>query len=154
MKGQEKPTANKPASRNCRPKPLMKYRRLFQVKPGCKVSLKKIDPDFTAEHEKMKSALKEVEKLDLKLRELQFLLYAEGKRSLLICLQALDAAGKDGTINHVLGAMNPQGARVHGFKVPSGKRPLTTFSGASIEQAPARPARWSSSTAPITKTCW
>ena len=114
----------------------MKYRRLFQVKPGCKVSLKKIDPDFTAEHEKMKSALKEVEKLDLKLREMQFLLYAEGKRSLLICLQALDAAGKDGTINHVLGAMNPQGARVHGFKVPSKLEAAHDFLWRIEQQAP------------------
>ncbi len=46
-------------------------------------------------------------------------MYAEGKRSLLICLQGRDAAGKDGTINHVLGAMNPQGCTVTGFKVPS-----------------------------------
>ena len=43
-----------------------------------------------------------------KLRDLQYLMYAENKRSLLICLQGRDAAGKDGTINHVLGAMNPQ----------------------------------------------
>jgi PPK2 family polyphosphate:nucleotide phosphotransferase len=97
----------------------MKYRQLLQVRPGSKVSLAKIDPGFTADHTKRKSAEKEVAKLDAKLRELQYLLYAEGKRSLLICLQALDAAGKDGTINHVLGSMNPQGARVHGFKAPT-----------------------------------
>lgn len=52
----------------------------------------------------MKSAVEQVKKLDSKLRELQYLLYAEGKRSLFICLQALDAAGKDGTINRVLGS--------------------------------------------------
>jgi PPK2 family polyphosphate:nucleotide phosphotransferase len=46
-------------------------------------------------------------------------MYAEDKRSLLICLQGRDAAGKDGTINHVLSAMNPQGCTVTGFKVPS-----------------------------------
>ena len=96
----------------------MKFSKLFQVKPGTRVNLKNIDPGFTAGHKK-KKALKEVAKLDRKIRELQCLLYAGGKRSLLICLQALDAAGKDGTINHVLGAMNPQGTRVHGFKTPT-----------------------------------
>jgi polyphosphate kinase 2 (PPK2 family) len=70
-------TCNKPAL-------IMNYSELFQVKPGSEVRLKKIE--------------KHVEKLDKKLRELQYLLYAENKRSLLICLQALDAAGKDGTI--------------------------------------------------------
>jgi len=97
----------------------MKYTNLFRVKPGRTVALKQIDPDFTAEHRKKKKAAKEVAKLDRKLRELQYLIYGEGKRSLLICLQALDGAGKDGTINHVLGSMNPQGTRVHGFKAPT-----------------------------------
>jgi PPK2 family polyphosphate:nucleotide phosphotransferase len=46
-------------------------------------------------------------------------MYAENKCSLLIILQALDAGGKDGTVNHVLSAMNPQGCRVYGFKAPS-----------------------------------
>ena len=46
-------------------------------------------------------------------------MYAENKRSLLIILQALDAAGKDGTVNHVLASMNPQGCRVYGFKTPT-----------------------------------
>jgi len=97
----------------------MNYSELFEVKPCSEVRLKKINPNNTAEHTEKKSAEKHVEKLDRKLRELQYLLYAENKRSLLICLQALDAAGKDGTINHVLGSMNPQGARVHGFKAPT-----------------------------------
>jgi PPK2 family polyphosphate:nucleotide phosphotransferase len=97
----------------------MKYSTLFRVNPGRKVSLKHVDPDSTAELKKKKKAAKEVEKLDRRLRELQYLLYSEGKRSLLICLQAMDSAGKDGTINHVLGSMNPQGTRVHGFKVPT-----------------------------------
>jgi PPK2 family polyphosphate:nucleotide phosphotransferase len=98
----------------------MKFSKLFSVKPSRKVSLKKVDPDFTAEHDKNKNkAARQVKKLDRKLRELQYLIYSEGKRSLLICLQALDGAGKDGTINHVLGSMNPQGTRVHGFKAPT-----------------------------------
>ena len=96
----------------------MKYSNLFRVKAGSKVNLNNLDPGCTAGCKKKKAA-KRVEKLDQKLRELQYLLYGEGKRSLLICLQALDGAGKDGTINHVLGSMNPQGTRVHGFKAPT-----------------------------------
>src|SRR5215472_2452492 len=95
----------------------MKYTKLFRVDPGSTVNLKEVDPDFTAERKKR--AAKHVDELDRKLREQQYLIYSEGKRSLLICLQALDGAGKDGTINHVLGSMNPQGTRVHGFKAPT-----------------------------------
>lgn len=116
----------------------MKYSKLFRVKPGRKVSLKKINPSFTAGHKKKKTALQAVADLDVELRGLQYLLYAEGKRSLLICLQALDAAGKDGTINHVLGAMNPQGARVHGFKVPSKEEAAHDFLWRIEQQTPQR----------------
>ena len=115
----------------------MNYSELFEVKPGSEVRLNKIDPD-AVEHTKKKSALKKVEKLDEKLRELQYLLYAENKRSLLICLQALDAAGKDGTINHVLGSMNPQGARVHGFKAPTQEEAQHDFLWRIERQAPKK----------------
>ncbi|HXV81746.1 MAG TPA: polyphosphate kinase 2 family protein [Candidatus Binatia bacterium] len=97
----------------------MDYFKRFCVKPGHKVNLSKIDASFKDKHESHEHALPEIEAYSKKLRELQYLLYAEDKRSLLICLQGRDAAGKDGTINHVLGAMNPQGCTVTGFKVPS-----------------------------------
>ena len=66
-----------------------------------------------------KSAIKATAAIAKKIRALQFQLYAENKQSLLIVLQGLDAAGKDGTINHVLGMMNPQGCTVTGFKQPT-----------------------------------
>ena len=97
----------------------MDYFRKFCVKPGSKVNLAKVDAGFRDKHESHEHALPEIEKYSQKLRELQYLMYAEDKRSLLICLQGRDAAGKDGTINHVLSAMNPQGCTVTGFKVPS-----------------------------------
>jgi len=97
----------------------MNYTKHFIVKPGSKVDLAKVDASFTDEHESQEHALPEIEQYSQKLHDLQYLMYAEGKRSLLICLQGRDAAGKDGTINHVLGAMNPQGCTVTGFKVPS-----------------------------------
>ena len=97
----------------------MSYIKQFRVKPGSEVDLAKIDAGFKDTHESHEHALPEIETYTQKLHDLQYLMYAEGKRSLLICLQGRDAAGKDGTINHVLSAMNPQGCTVTGFKVPS-----------------------------------
>jgi PPK2 family polyphosphate:nucleotide phosphotransferase len=97
----------------------MNYSKTFLVKPGSKVKLYDIDTDFTGKHENKEAALKIIERNDLRLRELQELLYAEHKRSLLICLQAIDTGGKDGVISHVLGAMNPQGCRVAPFRQPT-----------------------------------
>src|SRR5271154_5673059 len=95
------------------------FSKELAVKPGEKVKLGKYDADETLGWEKdhkMKSSLdKTLEKLD----SLQYLLYAEKKRSLLIVLQALDAGGKDGTIRHVMSGVNPQGCKVTSFKVPS-----------------------------------
>ena len=116
----------------------MNYSQLFRVKPGIKVKLDDIDPNFTAKHKNQKSALPKLEKYTQKLRELQYLLYAEGKQSLLICLQALDGSGKDGTINHVFRAMNPQGTRVHGFKFPSREEAEHDFLWRIHRQTPAR----------------
>ncbi len=56
-----------------------------------------------------------------RLSVLQYLLYAEGRRSVLVVLQAIDAGGKDGTIQHVMSSMNPQGVTVTPFKVPEGE---------------------------------
>ena len=89
------------------------------VTPGKKVKLSKWDPEDTLGWEKdhkMKSSLdKAIERLD----KLQYLLYAEHKRTLLIVLQGLDASGKDGTIRHVMSGVNPQGCTVVSFKKPS-----------------------------------
>ncbi|KXH85515.1 polyphosphate kinase 2 family protein [Chryseobacterium kwangjuense] len=56
-----------------------------------------------------------------KLRELQEKLYADGSKSLLVILQAMDAAGKDSLIEHVFGGVNPQGCNVTSFKTPSSR---------------------------------
>jgi PPK2 family polyphosphate:nucleotide phosphotransferase len=116
----------------------MKYYEKFRVKPGITVSLDKIDAGFKDKHEDHASALGEIEKYTQRLRELQYLLYAEGRRSLLIILQAMDAGGKDGTINHVLGNMNPQGARVYGFKTPSAEEASHDFLWRIHQAAPRR----------------
>jgi len=115
----------------------MNYLQRFRVAPGSKVRLRKIDPSFKGGHENHKSALEEIAYYQGKLRELQELLYAERKRSLLICLQALDTGGKDGVINHVLGAMNPQGCRVAAFKEPSAEELAHDFLWRAHKAAPA-----------------
>jgi len=116
----------------------MKCGELFHVKPGSKVHLSTIDPNGTAKHTDKASARDTIKKYTRHLRDLQYSLYAEGKRSLLICLQGLDAAGKDGVINHVLGAMNPQGTRVYGFKVPTKEEAAHDFLWRIEKQVPGK----------------
>jgi PPK2 family polyphosphate:nucleotide phosphotransferase len=116
----------------------MNYRQRFKVAPGSKVKLKKIDPSFIGGHTNHKAAEEEIAHYQQKLRELQDLLYSERKHSLLICLQALDTGGKDGVINHVLGAMNPQGCRVAAFKQPSPEELAHDFLWRAHKAAPAQ----------------
>jgi PPK2 family polyphosphate:nucleotide phosphotransferase len=89
------------------------------VPPGKKVKLADIDPDDTHGISKPAAATmvaKHIERLSV----LEYLLYAEGRRALLVVLQGIDAAGKDGTIRHVMSGLNPQSVRVTPFKVPEG----------------------------------
>src|SRR5580692_2904788 len=116
----------------------MKTLERFTVAPGSKVKLKKMDPAFTDGHKSHKSAAKVIARDQEKLRELQDLLYAEHGHSLLICLQAMDTGGKDGVINHVLGAMNPQGCRVAEFKQPTPEELAHDFLWRAHKAAPAR----------------
>jgi PPK2 family polyphosphate:nucleotide phosphotransferase len=97
----------------------MGYSRSFRVKPGKKIDLDHIEADFRPADLDRDEAEATFKALTDKLRDLQHLMYAEDKRSLLVVLQGRDAAGKDGTIRHVFGPMNPQGCRVTSFKVPS-----------------------------------
>ena len=97
----------------------MSYRKRFEVSPASHVALSEIDSGFTGKHAHKASAAAEMKRDARQLDELQYLLYANHQRSLLIVLQGMDAAGKDGTIRHVFGALNPEGARVHSFKAPS-----------------------------------
>jgi PPK2 family polyphosphate:nucleotide phosphotransferase len=97
----------------------MDYRGQFIVKPATKVKLAEIDPGYKVNHESAEKASVEIDEARRKLGEQQALLYAEKRHSVLIVLQALDAGGKDGTVNHVFSAFSPQGARVVGFKQPT-----------------------------------
>jgi PPK2 family polyphosphate:nucleotide phosphotransferase len=90
------------------------------VKPGSRVNLKKIDPEDKRGFDGgKKAANKHIADLSLKLEKLQELLYAEHKHRLLVVLQAMDTAGKDGTIRHVFESVDPLGVRVASFKAPT-----------------------------------
>ena len=89
------------------------------VKPGSKVDLRKFDTKYTADFKDKDDAREMLEQDVKRLSELQDMLYAYNKYSLLIIFQAMDAAGKDGTIKHVMSGVNPQGCAVTSFKQPS-----------------------------------
>ncbi|MGQ0541736.1 MAG: polyphosphate kinase 2 family protein [Blastocatellia bacterium] len=91
----------------------------FLVKEGSKLDLAKHSTDFTGDYTDKKEAVKDLEKNVKRLRELQDVLYAQDIYSLLIIFQAMDAAGKDGAIEHVMSGVNPQGCHVVSFKQPS-----------------------------------
>jgi PPK2 family polyphosphate:nucleotide phosphotransferase len=81
--------------------------------------LAEVEPDSTPGLKKPKRAVKDLKKHKAQLFELQERLYAEHKRSLLLVLQGMDTSGKDGTITHVIGNMNPQSVQITPFKQPT-----------------------------------
>src|SRR5690242_12252167 len=89
------------------------------VKPGAKVDLAKLDPADTHGVRK-EAAARAFEKIRERLSVLQYMLYAESRRAVLVVLQGIDAAGKDGTIRNVMSGLNPQGVSVTSFKAPDG----------------------------------
>ncbi len=103
-----------------RSKRITKFIEPFRVKPGSKVTLAKdFDPAFKAGIAKKKDGVELLQHGIELLSEYQERLAAQDTHGVLVVLQALDAAGKDGTIRHVMTGVNPQGVSVHGFKVPS-----------------------------------
>ncbi len=92
----------------------------YRVKPGQSIDLGEWDAGDRSEfHGKKKAALAKTAGLVKDLDRLQEVLYAEHKHRVLIVLQGMDTAGKDGTIRHVFSGVNPQGVRVASFKVPT-----------------------------------
>src|SRR5262249_47348119 len=100
---------------------------LFRVPPGKRLRLQDRDTGWAQTREMKELGKEEIKEraraiLDENLADLaeaQALLYADDRYSVLIVLQAMDAAGKDGTIKHVMSGVNPQGCQVHSFKKPS-----------------------------------
>lgn len=117
----------------------------LRISPGEKFRIADHDPGWLPENvrkmdaEQRKAAAAQMLADNVKeLSEAQDLLYADDRYSLLIIFQAMDAAGKDGTIRHVMSGVNPQGCSVHSFKVPSKEELDHTFLWRYQKAVPAR----------------
>lgn len=102
-----------------------------------KIKLNEIDTKAPKDFDK-KETKEKLEKMLKELDELQNLLYAENKHSVLVVLQGLDAAGKDGTIRSVFGQLNPQGVTVKSFKAPTPEEMAHDFLWRVHEHAPGK----------------
>ncbi len=110
----------------------------YRVTTGRKFRLKHVDPDDTAGIRGKDAAEEALDKGVRRLAELQELLYAQDRWSLLLVFQAMDAAGKDGTIKHVMSGVNPQGCQVFSFKAPSAEELDHDFLWRSAKALPER----------------
>ncbi|MGG6296712.1 polyphosphate kinase 2 family protein [Leptolyngbya sp. AN02str] len=107
------------------------------VKPGSRISLSNFDPGYVGSYEKQHA--KELLKTSLKQLTLdQDKLYAQNTYALLILFQAMDAAGKDSTIKHVMSGVNPQGCQVYSFKSPSAEERDHDYLWRSMKALPER----------------
>jgi PPK2 family polyphosphate:nucleotide phosphotransferase len=96
-----------------------KLAKSYRVDNGKHFRLKDFDPGDTGHWESEDDAKAQLQKDIARMTDLQAQLYAQDNWSLLLIFQALDAAGKDGTIKHVMSGVNPEGCNVHSFKTPS-----------------------------------
>lgn len=110
----------------------------FIVPPGKRIALRHFDPGFTSHFESEEDAAAKLQKDAGKLAKYQDLLYAQGTYALLVILQGMDSAGKDGTIRHVMSGVNPQGTQVHSFKAPSAEELTHDFLWRSGQVLPER----------------
>lgn len=111
--------------------------RRYRVENGKKFKLADYDPADTWKLKK-EDADGWLEQGVARLSELQSLLYAQNKWALLLIFQAMDAAGKDGTIKHVMSGVNPQGCQVYSFKVPSAEELDHDFLWRTLKCMPER----------------
>jgi len=121
-----------------RPQRVQHFAAQFKVKPGRQVRLPG-DFDTSGDRERSKSEARKLlaEGVEL-LAEYQARLAAQDTYSLLVVLQAMDAAGKDGTIRHVMSGVNPQGVEVHSFKAPSAEQLDHDYLSRFARRLPAR----------------
>lgn len=110
----------------------------FIVPPGKKIRLKDYDPGFTSHYKNKTEASTKLRKDIQQLAELQYMLYAQNTYALLVILQAMDTAGKDGTIRHVMSGVNPQGTQVRSFRAPSAEELDHDFLWRSMKALPER----------------
>jgi len=114
------------------------YLKQLLVKPGAKVSLKKFDTNYDHKMFNKKEGEELLNRGVVQLAEMQDKLYAHNQYSMLIVFQAMDAAGKDSAIKHIMSGLNPQGVRVTSFKTPSSNELDHDFFWRHYKELPAR----------------
>jgi len=110
----------------------------FRVPAGRRVRLKEYDTDWKGEPRADEEAQSMLADGVRRLSKMQERLYAQDKHSLLIIFQAMDAAGKDGTIRHVMSGINPQGCQVFSFKAPSAEERDHAYLWRTMKAVPER----------------
>src|SRR5262245_5931424 len=118
----------------------MKARKLaarLMATPGDKISLKKYPTDWTAGLRKERASALLADGIR-KLAQRQDMLYAQDRYAVLLIFQAMDAAGKDGTIKHVMSGVNPQGCQVWSFKAPTSEECDHDYLWRSFKALPER----------------
>jgi PPK2 family polyphosphate:nucleotide phosphotransferase len=109
------------------------------VKPGSSISLKKdFDPAFTGGFKDKGDAIEHLAHNRNRVAQLQEILYSDDRYSVLVVLQGMDAAGKDGAIRHIMSGVNPQGCNVTSFKAPSSEEIDHTFLWRVQKSLPSR----------------
>ncbi len=116
----------------------MKIKSPYLVKPHTHVDLKKVSASETGGYKSEEAAKPVLAEHRGKLAELQEVFYASQKKALLIVLQGMDTAGKDGTIRHIFSGVNPQGCDVTAFKVPTPLETLHDFLWRAHNAVPPR----------------
>ena len=114
------------------------FAKPFQVVDGSRFRLKDFDPADTLGVKSKEHAQEALERGVARLAELQGKLYAQDRWAILLILQAMDAAGKDSTIKHVMSGINPQGCQVHSFKAPSVEELAHDFLWRTSQRIPER----------------
>jgi PPK2 family polyphosphate:nucleotide phosphotransferase len=110
----------------------------FLVAPHKKIKLADFDPAYTGKFKSKEETTDKLQKDIQRLASLQDVLYAQNTYGLLVILQAMDAAGKDGTIRHVMSGVNPQGTQVFSFKGPSAEELDHDYLWRSFKALPER----------------
>src|SRR5580692_3945509 len=115
-----------------------KLEKSYRIENGKKFRLKDFDPADTGHIHSEEEAEKQLEKYLACTEDLQAKLYAQDRWALLLIFQAMDAAGKDGTIKHVMSGVNPEGCQMYSFKVPSSTELQHNFLWRTTQHLPER----------------
>ncbi|MGA7171156.1 MAG: polyphosphate kinase 2 family protein, partial [Candidatus Sulfotelmatobacter sp.] len=117
---------------------ISKLAKSYRIEDGKHFRLKDCDPSETGHIRSQEQAKEQLQKDVARMEDLQAKLYAQDRWAVLLIFQAMDAAGKDGTIKHVMSGVNPEGCQVTSFKTPSDTELQHDFLWRSNEHLPER----------------